>query len=172
MSISRIFIIFAVLSTMLIAPSVSAGSGKALLSHFRSASWSGNSSSQTDTDMHLSNISAETITVTVTFFDDIGNVISDSGNNSSVGKLQASNISNYSENSNDHSVRFDLAAGNTTRVRLDLPNTSIVRGYGIIEWQSDSIQTTNALIGHVMIYRNAGSNIGYYDVAINNGQAF
>lgn len=172
MSISKVLPLGAFLATTMTTPFVEAGSGSTILSHYRSVSWSGNSSNQADTELHLSNISAETVTVTVTFFDDYGNVISDSGNNSTMGKLRASNVTNYSENATDYSTQFDLAAGNTTRVRIDLPNTSITRGYAVVKWESDNIQTNQALVGHAMVYRNYSNNIGYYGVELNNGAPF
>lgn len=149
-----------------------ANSGKAIVSHFYSDTYA--ASNQTDGMLFVTNIASESVTITVTMYDDNGNVIFDTDNNPNVGIIKASNTTSYSDSSS-HSAKFNLAPNSTSRVWLDAQVYPGISGYAIIKWEKAENTPTvisHALVSHALMYRVHQGHVGYYGVAVNNGNPF
>jgi hypothetical protein len=110
-----------------------------------------------------------------TFYDKVGNIISETDNNQLTGILKAEGVSDYSDNVASRSMQFTLGSNQSTRAWYNNLSTDSY-GYAIIEWSRDTslgnYRMSNALVARGVMYRNYGSNVGYYDVAVNNGMPF
>lgn len=152
---------------------VLADSGKAIVSHFNA--FTAPSNNQLDAFLYISNIAAEEVTINVTFYDKAGDIISESDNSPLTGVLKAEGVNGYSDNVASRSMQFTLGSNQTMRAWYDNSSTTSY-GYAIIEWSRDTslgnYRMSNALIAHGVMYRNYASNVGYYNIAINNGMPF
>lgn len=163
------------LAITLLIPSLSfADSGKAMLSHFYASTAA--SANRFETFLYISNVASEEVTVTVTFYDNIGNIISDTTNSPTAGVLKLTGGSGtYTDNVPSYSARYQLGSNESSRVWLDIPTLDVF-GYAIVEWYRDTSTSdsriANALVAHNVMYRVYGGSVGYYDIAINNGNPF
>lgn len=120
--------------------------------------------------LYVSNITSSTVTVTITFFDSSGSVITEDADNDCF----AYNVSNYDDSVTGASISFDLGGNDTGHIRLQLANAQDPPdyGYGIIKWEQDS-NARFALIAHcAMSYDNNAGDFSDYAVQINNGLPF
>lgn len=156
----------------LLALSLFAGSGEARLNHFFSATYSTRTANQVDTFLYVTNISSDSVIVTITLYNDAGVLISDSDDSPTAGKLQASNATNYSDATGLYSMKFTLAPNATSLVWVDNPSSLADYGYGEIKWWNGGPDPSEALIAHAVMYRSFSGNVGYYTVQVNDGNPF
>ena len=153
-----------------------AGSGKEFISHFVARDAGGDNRVNCYTT--VSNISNKPVTVTLTFYNDAGDIITDSGDVTNAGNihLQLDGVSGYTESVPNASVQFVIGANKTATLTLksdtDGSNTF---GYGTITWKKNGVKGV-ALLAHTRIDEfmrdSEKSSRGDYTVAINNGLPF
>jgi hypothetical protein len=165
------FIIITLLVFASITP-VFAGQGKAIIPHYVSNYTSAQSYRVPFT--YITNITNSTITVTLTFYDNTGNVITDGDGSSATGVIMGSGLTtNYNESVTGASVSFDIPAHNTVNVQLRC--SSWQHGYGTIEWSQNS-QELHGLVAYCF---NSMYSLGISSaykveryIPINNGMPF
>ncbi len=129
------------------------------------------------TQIWISNTSDATVTITVTFFDHTGTIITDSEGTSSGGTLKAGGSNNYNETTSDGSMTFDLYANDTVNVVIQDSTSTGKIGYGIIEWTSSTKPGQKKLIAygsHQAYYKETDYRSFAYEraIPINNGEIF
>lgn len=153
------------LLTALFSTASIAASGSALIPHFLSHKLSNFYSY-----FYVSNITSEPVDVTITFYDQDGNIITDQGNSSSTGYFRGYYYSSYAEPPVDSSIKLTIGPQKTTTISLQSYNTK--SGYGKIEWSQAGTETRTAIIAHGRSYRNKSGYEGSYTIPINNGIEF
>ena len=171
-----IVIMSSLLSTTMFTPAF-ASSGKAFIPmiHARVAS----TDNRVNCHTSLSNISNETVDITITYYNASGTVIVDGDGSTSTGPIRVVSgaVTNYVENPASGSVEFSLGANETAVVMLksDSDGSSFTIGYGTIEWEKNSVNGV-ALISQVFIDEfirdSQKSSHGYYAIPVNNGLPF
>lgn len=162
-----IFIIVSIL-----AQQAYASGGTAIIPHWLSEGTVG-TTNHTNLHLHTSNISGTTITVTVTLYDEAGNLISDTDDNPATGLVWGTNVASYTDNSTTYTARYDIPAHNTSRIIINTPNVSTLEfGYGKIEWSASNNKLGVAMVAHCWLYRHFSGAVGYLDVTVNNGLPF
>lgn len=169
---------FAVVCLMLITATlpVFSAEGSAMIPHYQAYKLS---SPQEDwhTHWYISNITDSSLTVTITLYDQSGNIITDD-NSSSTGLIQALNVTNYSDNNTGSTVSFNIGADSAGYVSIHSQTSGSWKyGYGIIEWsQGTNNKKYQALIVHSRCTRlKVNGSLVYesaYGIPINNGQPF
>ncbi|GAA6168466.1 hypothetical protein [Sessilibacter corallicola] len=126
-----------------------AGSGSAILSH-----WSGQASTNTSTFLYLSNVSDNTINVSVTFYDDFGN------------PTPATSFSNFINGDTQ------LSPKSTGQILIRPPSRK--NGFAVIEWSNlygDDNQVALVATG-LRIVVNSSSRRADTIIPINDGKPF
>lgn len=128
---------------------VMAGSGKAIVPH-----WFGEDSSSRSTIVYVSNISSNDVNVSVTFFNDDGNVIA------------ATTITNL--------INGNSQLESKTTGQFQIQPSSKMSGYAIIEWSNiNGDEDAVALIAHgLRVVVSATDRRSDIAVPINNGLVF
>ncbi len=145
-----VFLVFG-LVTLMCSGTLTAG-GQAFIPHHFSRTVSADVFNLTQ--VWISNISDVTVSITVTFYDHTGAIITDSEGTSSGGILTAGGSNNYDETDSTGSMTFDLYAGDTVNVVIKDSGSSTI-GYGVIEWTSSSKPGKAKLVAY-------GSHQGYF----------
>lgn len=129
-----------------------AGSGSAIIPHVEARDNGGNN--RINCYVKISNISNETVSVAVTFYNAGGAIAGDTDDNPGGGHIHASyEFLNYDDTHLDKSVTFDLAAHKTMVLTLKSDSNglhSTLNGYGVIKWEAANVNSV-ALISHVNI---------------------
>lgn len=166
----------AVLSIVFAGSTAFAGSGSAIIPSWRAKTFTA-SEVYSWTQIDISNITNNTVTIYITFYDDSGSLVTDSSNSQSSGNITAkwlSPLSNYQEvGLTNKSVKFDLGANET--IDVSILNSVDSNGYGIIEWEPtvSTRQDTVALVavGEIIFWQENLYRNSHY-VPINNGLPF
>lgn len=136
----------ACLAMLLMAAGAShAASGSALINGFRGQWTSG--SNYLINYLEITNVSDSTATVKVTLYKQDGTVITDDGSSSSGYITSVDPGSSYNDNLTGATVSFDLAAHKTTYLEVRATSSSLVHGYGLIEWTSSG-QAPTAIMAY------------------------
>ncbi|MCV2883396.1 hypothetical protein OE749_01625 [Aestuariibacter sp. AA17] len=117
---------------------------------------------------YFTNVSDAPIDVTVSLYNNAGQLITESSDSASAGVLRAYFSTVYSE-SGSGSAQMTIEPNAT--VTLHVTEYGNFQGYGRVEWTQDS-NVRDALISHGRVYRH---NNGYemsYSVHINKGEEF
>lgn len=159
----KILLLVAGISILL--PSLAfAGSGKTLIPHFLT-----DSTSKFYSFFYLSNITDESIEVSVIFYDKSGNIIHDN-NSATTGNVTATDVTNYVEPTTDSTVTVTILPHTTSTISLR--NTLSNPGYGEIEWQQNNSSRRLGMVAQGRILRQSGSYEHGYAITINSGNAF
>lgn len=170
-TMKKLFILFVTCCVCLCAfTSAFAGCGSAVIPSFYSSE---TTAQNVFAAIEMSNISNNVITVSITLYDKNGSVFIDDGGEDS-GDITADNVINYSDSCYNHTAEFDIEPhGTISFVAFHTAGVEKNYHYGIIEWESDSMDA-NALIA-TLRRNNHFYNSNTYSmmaVPINNGLPF
>lgn len=163
-----------VLSMVFTSNAVFAGSGKAIFPH-----WMGAYSSPSYFRMsyiNCSNITDSELTVSIKFYytnNDTTYTLQDGDDNTTTGAIRASvntTLTSYDDNPANASVTFKLDGGESTQIYV--APTSLLFGYGTIEWTQDSDNVCGLVASHLHQYKNTTYGKGDTMYLINNGLPF
>jgi len=122
----------------------------------------------------ISNITNESVTVNVTYYDQNGNIVSDDGSATTGTITAAGPISNYDDNIAGKTMTFDLAPHSTAQVEIFIP--SLTWGYGRITWkqESDNLVALVAFVQTEYRFLNVSTlnGIAHNSIMVNGGQPF
>lgn len=141
-----------------------ASTGSALLPHYLT-----DNSSVFNTYIYLTNTTDAELDVEIDFYDQIGNLITDTGGSTS-GWIRQSLAMLSSEPPFDTSVTLKITPGGTATVRL--APTIYRQGHAKIDWFSPIAGVENAMLAHARVFRLKGAYESSYSVHVNNGQPF
>jgi len=145
-----------------LAAGTSANTGRAIIpptgfSYFTSSSY-------VQPQLFISNITNNSISITITFYDKNGAILT--------GVVSGLNLNNLNSSPGNASISFDLAANATGYVFLNLNSASTNFGYGIIGWTQNSTAVYGLVANGSNVWYNNGRWINSYSIPINNGLPF
>lgn len=153
------------LSSAILCPSVFAGSGVGIIPSYLTDNFSNFRSY-----IYMSNITQAPINVTVTLYNQDGNVVKDNGDNPTAGYLRAFDYVYYSEVNTHGTATFTIAANSTSQLQLESTHYGV--GYGKIEWEQSGTSLSQAMVAHMRTYRVKSGVESAYSTHINNGTPF
>lgn len=131
------------------------------------------------TKVHVSNITDNTLSGTITLYDTTGSIFYDD-NSTSGGNIESVGFDTYAEGTGagGTTVSFTIAphsTGSITLVMKTSPNPVWFEGYGIIEWKNVEGNDVYGLVAQAHCnFRMAGATglENSYAISVNNGMPF
>ena len=166
----KLISLFVFLFTICLTNIALAGSGSAVVPMFYVITSS--NGSQASPWIYMTNITSDDITVTVTYYDRSGTILSDGEDSQTAGLVRGVNLNNYDGSLTGASATFTISPNNQGIIYLQNAVSDPSRtGSAIIEWTQDS-DARIGLIAHQLTFTSDPNGPARYSVCINGGLPF
>lgn len=161
---------FILLFTACITSIAFAGSGSAVVPMFYVITNA--NGSQAHPWLYMTNITDDDITVTVTYYDRLGTILSDGEDSQTAGLIRGVNLNNYDGSLAGASATFTISPNNQGIIYLQPAVGDPSRtGSALIEWSQDS-NARVGLIAHQLTFTSDPNGPARYSVCVNGGLPF